>query len=101
MKALQNRLVLHRFICREFGCDDMREMLNRLREVPADFDAGGAREDVRALYLSPTAPVRAEELIEYDANSDHTLNALKQPNETLTAKTLEPVFRELMFKEEN
>ena len=31
-------------------------------------------------------------------NGDHTLNALKQPNETWTAKTIEPVFRELMFE---
>ena len=30
-------------------------------------------------------------------NGDQTLNALKQPNETWTAKTIEPVFRELMF----
>ena len=32
-------------------------------------------------------------------NGDHTLNAIKQKNETWTAKTIEPVFRELMFKE--
>ena len=32
------------------------------------------------------------------ANGDHTLNALKQPNENWTAKSIEPVFRELMFK---
>ena len=31
-------------------------------------------------------------------NGDHTLNALKQSNETWTAKTIEPVFRELMFE---
>ena len=33
-------------------------------------------------------------------NGDHTLNALKQANESWTAKSIEPVFRELMFKEE-
>ena len=32
-------------------------------------------------------------------NGDHTLNALKQPNESWTAETTEPVFRDLMFKE--
>ena len=48
---LQNRLVLHRFICREFGYDDMRTMLDRLRDVPAGFDAGGESEYARALYL--------------------------------------------------
>ena len=34
------------------------------------------------------------------ANGDHTLNSLKLPNDSWTAKTIEPVFRELMFKEE-
>ena len=34
------------------------------------------------------------------ANGDHTLNALKQPKESWTAKTIEPIFRELMFKGE-
>ena len=29
---LKNRLVLHRFICREFGHDDMCMMVNRLRD---------------------------------------------------------------------
>ena len=30
-------------------------------------------------------------------NGDHTLNALKQANDNWTAKSIEPVFRELMF----
>ena len=30
--TLQNRLVLHRFICREFGHGDVCEMLNWLRK---------------------------------------------------------------------
>ena len=46
----------------------MRTMLDRLRDVPAGFDAGGESEYVRALYLSPTAPVRFDELAQYDAN---------------------------------
>ena len=65
---LQNRLVLHRFICREFGYDDMRTMIDRLRDTPAGFDAGGESEYARALYLSSAASVRAEELARYDAN---------------------------------
>ena len=32
------------------------------------------------------------------ANGDHTLNTLKQPNESWNARTIEPVFRELMFE---
>ena len=30
-------------------------------------------------------------------NGDHTLNALKQPNESWNAASIEPIFRELMF----
>ena len=30
-------------------------------------------------------------------NGDHTLSALKQPNESWSAETIEPIFRELMF----
>ena len=41
----------------------------------------------------------AESLDAIYTNGDHTLNALKQPTETWTAKTIEPVFRELMFEE--
>ena len=33
-------------------------------------------------------------------NADHTLNALKRKNETWIAVTIEPIFRELMFKGE-
>ena len=32
-------------------------------------------------------------------NGDHALSALKQPNKTGTVKTIEAVFRELMFFE--
>ena len=32
------------------------------------------------------------------ANGDHALNAMRQPGETWTAETIEPLFRELMFE---
>ena len=35
------------------------------------------------------------------ANGDQTLNAMQQPGENWTAKTIEPIFRELMFGEIN
>ena len=41
----------------------------------------------------------AESLNVIYANGDHTLNALKQKHETWNAKTIEPVFRELMFEQ--
>ena len=46
----------------------MRPMLDRLRDVPSGFDAGGASEYARALYRRPDAPVRVNELARYDAN---------------------------------
>ena len=33
------------------------------------------------------------------ANGDHMLNAVRQPGDTWTAETIEPVFRELIFEE--
>ena len=51
---LQNRLALHRFVCQEFGYDDMRTMLERLGSAPVGFDANGESEYARALYLNPT-----------------------------------------------
>ena len=49
MTPLENRLVLHRFLCREFGYDDMEAMLERLRDAPAGFAGGGESEYARAL----------------------------------------------------
>ena len=66
---LHNRLVLHRFICREFGYEDLPAMLERLRDVPAGFTGSGESEYARALYLNPTlAAVTPEHLSNYDAN---------------------------------
>lgn len=41
MTALQNRLVLHRLVCLEFGYDDMGEMLGWLRHARGELAAGG------------------------------------------------------------
>ena len=43
MTALQNRLALHRFLCREFGYEDLRAMLDRILDVPEGFAASGER----------------------------------------------------------
>ena len=66
---LQNRLALHRFTCREFGYENLRAMLDRLRDVPAQFTANGESEYARALYVNPNlAKVSPQQLSEYDAN---------------------------------
>ncbi|MDE0442440.1 MAG: DEAD/DEAH box helicase family protein [Gammaproteobacteria bacterium] len=67
-RHLQDRLVLHGFVCGEFGYADVSEMLDRLRDVPAGF-AGEESEFARALYLNPArARVTPREFADYDAN---------------------------------
>ena len=68
MTPLENRLVLHRFLCREFGYGDLAAMLERLRDVPAGFAAGGESEYAKALYLNPErAEVAPDRFADYDA----------------------------------
>ena len=69
MTALQDILVLHHFICREFGYADMDAMLDRLRDAPPTSTASGESEYARALYLHPErAKISPEALTEYDVN---------------------------------
>ena len=68
MTLLENRLVLHRFLCREFGYPDLAAMLERLRDAPDGTDAGGESEYAKALYLNPEkAAIARDRFSEYDA----------------------------------
>ena len=53
MTALQNRLVLYRFVCLEFGYDDMDEMLGRLRHAQGELASGGESDYAQALSPFP------------------------------------------------
>ncbi len=67
MNPLENRLILHPFLCREFGYTDLPAMLDRLRGVPAEFTANGESEYARALYLNPArATITPDQLADYD-----------------------------------
>ena len=67
--SLQNRLVLHRFVCREFGYEDMGIMLERLADAAPDPAANGENEYAQALYLNPArAAITPDQLAQYDAN---------------------------------
>ena len=68
---LRNRLALQRFACREFGYEDLGEMLESLARAPGEMGAaGGESEYFRALYLAPAAWVKVtrDRFAEYDAN---------------------------------
>ena len=66
---LQNRLALHRFICQEFGYQDLGEMLAQVGRAPGEIGAaGGESEYFRALYLPPAARVTLDRFAEYDAD---------------------------------
>ncbi len=68
MTPLENRLVLHRFLCREFGHVDLAAMLERLRDVPAGIAASGESEYARLLYLNPVkAGINSAQFADYDA----------------------------------
>lgn len=67
MTPLENRLILHQFLCREFGYSDLATMLDRLRDVPAGFFRGES-EYARALYLNPDkASITSSSFADYDA----------------------------------
>jgi len=67
MNPLENRLILHPFLCQEFGYTDLPAMLDRLRGVPAGFTANGESEYARALYLNPArARITPDQLGDYD-----------------------------------
>lgn len=82
MTPLQNRLTLYRFVCREFGYDDIRTMLERLGSAPAGFDANGESEYARALYLNPAlSTVTPDQFSTYDANIAAHSHRLRMTNE--------------------
>ncbi len=66
--SLQNRLALHRFICREFGYEGLDVMLERLGDAAPDPASGGDGAYAEALYLPDRAAITPDQLARYDAN---------------------------------
>ena len=67
--TLQYHLVLHRFVCLEFGYYDLDGLLERLRPARGELAADGGSDYALALAPLPTrARVLASQLAEYDAN---------------------------------
>ena len=69
MTRLQSRLALHRFICREFGYDDMDAMLERLDYAQGELVSEGESDYAQSLHPHPArARVTPDQFAEYDAN---------------------------------
>ena len=68
MTPLENRLVLHRFLCREFGYSGLPAMLERLRDDSAGVSASGESFYFRGLFPDPgMAKIALDRLAQYDA----------------------------------
>ena len=75
---LQTRLALHRFICREFGYDDMGAMLERTRHAQGTHASGRESDYAQSLYPHPAnARVPADQFADYDANIATHSNKLR------------------------
>ena len=68
MTLLQNRLALHRFICLEFGYDDMSVMLERLGDAPAQVDP--AFNPAKPLWVFPGKTVTGSSKADRATQSD-------------------------------
>ena len=80
---LENRLVLYRFVCREFGYDDLGEMLTKLRDVTAGIHSSDKSNYGQALSLNQTvrAKITRDRLAEYDANIEAHSRKLRMTGE--------------------
>ncbi len=80
---LENRLALYRFVCREFGYDDMSGMLERLRGIAAGAHIGGGSNygQEMALSLPTRAKVAGGRLAAYDANIEAHSRKLRMAGE--------------------
>ena len=68
MTPLENRLILHPYLCREFGYEGLAAMLERLRDVRAGSHANGESFYLRGLYPDrDRAKITPERLADYDA----------------------------------
>ncbi len=71
MTALEKRMVLHRFMCDQFGYTDLRVMLNRLAGLPQGFMENNESRFARVIsaYIDPyPTGATKNDIARYDAN---------------------------------
>ncbi len=81
MTALENRLALNRFLCREFGYPNMRSMLEAVRDIEAGWNEHGESFFIRALYPQPAGEIPPERLASYDRAISETGRSLRMTPE--------------------
>lgn len=101
MSALEKRMVLHRFMCEQFGYDDLRGMLNHLNDLPDNQTEGDASLFARALDVhipQNTNKVTKDNLADYDRNITACSRALGMTGDK--GKTWKPFqYLALLFTE--
>ena len=70
MPTLESRMVLHRFMCHQFGYKALRSMLKHLKDEPEQLDESRGSLIVQVLLtrLESNMPVSKEDLAKYDNN---------------------------------
>jgi len=99
--SLEARMVLHGFMCDQFGYDSLRGMLERLSDVPAGFMGGGASRFAEAMtpYIHPhSEKVSRGDLARYDDNIIAVSDALGMTDDS--GRTWKPFqYLALLFTE--
>lgn len=70
MPTLESRMVLHRFMCNQFGFANFREMLNQLADLSDQLDRqqGSPFAQAVLMRLQKSAPTARDDIIQYDDN---------------------------------
>ena len=68
--SLESRMVLHSFMCNQFGYQSLRDMLSRLNDLSDQLDETQGSPFVQGilLHLKSNMPATKEDLIRYDEN---------------------------------
>ena len=69
-KNLESRMVLHRFMCKQFGDPSLRAMLNRFDDISDQLDLshGSPFAQKILMHLKRDTPVTREDIARYDEN---------------------------------
>ena len=79
MSMLKNRLALHRFVCLEFGYEDMGTMLDQIGTGHVEF--GSTSDFPEILPLTARSKISYDRLITYNANIEKLSHAMRMTSD--------------------